>query len=67
MSDRTEQYKSILFAAAPILLNARNAIAAAYENAHTPHRIADAVFEVPIQLRQAATLIESILILNRVK
>lgn len=59
------QYKSLLVQAANILLSAENSITAAYEQAKTPNEVAGTIIDVPEQLKQVSTLIETVLILNR--
>jgi hypothetical protein len=62
---RIAQYKELLVTAAHILLSAENAIMAAYEQGETPNQIAGTILDVPTQLKQVTTLLDTVLILNR--
>jgi len=62
-----EQMKSTLVTAAHILLSAENAITSAYENAKTENELAGTLIDVPAQLQDVLTLIQSVLIEHRSK
>lgn len=59
------EYKTLLVTAAHILLGAENAITEACEDGATPNQIAGTILDVPAQLKQVSTLIDTVLILNQ--
>lgn len=59
------EYKTLLVTAAHILLSAENSITEAYERAKSANEIAGTIIDVPAQLKQVTTLIDTVLILNQ--
>ncbi len=58
------EYQTLIVTAAHILLRAENAVTAAHDG-KTPNEIAGTILDVPAQLKQVSTLIETVLILNQ--